>query len=63
MGGVNYWDHPTGENNHIQLKNHKLPADDDQAKHDALNANHVYSNLIDLTKNIPIIHIKSEYLP
>ena len=40
--GVNYWDQPTnGGNNHIQLKNHKLPANDEQARHDAQNANHV----------------------
>lgn len=39
--GVNYWDHSTGENNHIQFKNHKLPSHDEQAKQDAQNANHV----------------------
>ena len=38
---VNYWDHPTGTNNHIQLKNHKLPSNDEQARSNAQNANHV----------------------
>lgn len=45
--GVNYWDHqqpalgPTSGNNHIHIKNHKLPSDDEQARNDAENANHV----------------------
>ena len=41
--GVNYWNNvdSTAPNNHIQLKNHKLPSNDEQAKHDAQNANHV----------------------
>ena len=39
--GIN-WDHSGAvANNHIQLKHHKLPSDDEQAKHDAQNANHV----------------------
>lgn len=39
--GVNYWDHSIEPNNHMQLKNHKLPSNDERAKLDAQNANHV----------------------